>query len=212
MAIDVQLYDPQSGLRARLGSEGQLNVVVHPHPPIDEAVAALPFRQYFTDDGGATGSNDMRVNGSTTNADFYVTAHNEHDVYIKTVSVLISDTGAVLNKFGALTALTNGIEFFHDTQDTGVTVIHEAIQNNLDFVRLGLGIPPVGGGTTAFRADVSGSGADSYLPIIDLKNTFGLQWGLRLRKGTNDKLIFRIKDNLSAGIDEFNIIAYGIKI
>lgn len=212
MSLNVKLYDPKSGLHAKIDSEGQLNVVVHPHPPIDEAVAPLPFRQYLTDDGSSTGSNDMRVNGATTNVDYYIKASNESDLYIKTVSVLIADAGAKLNLFGALSALSNGIEFLHDTQDTGETIIHDAIKTNLDFVRLGMGVPPIGDGTSAFRADLSGGGADSYLPVIDLKATFGLQWGLRLRRATNDKLIFRIKDNLSTGMDQFDAIAFGIKI
>jgi hypothetical protein len=37
-----------------------------------------------------------------------------------------------------------------------------------------------------------------------------MPWGLRLRKGTTDKLIFRVRDAL-AGLDIFNAIAYGIR-
>lgn len=47
--------------------------------------------------------------------------------------------------------------------------------------------------------------------IYDFAFIFGSPYGLRLRAGTNDKLIFKIRDNLSSGIDEHNAIAYGIK-
>jgi hypothetical protein len=128
------------------------------------------------------------------------------------VSVIISDGSAVLNKFGNLNALTNGIEFEHVTNENGSIVIHDSIKTNLDFIRLGLSTPAPGDGTGAFRADVSGASGETYLPVIDFELTFGLQWGLHLRKGTNDKLVFRINDDLSTGIDQFDAIAYGVQI
>jgi len=45
---------------------------------------------------------------------------------------------------------------------------------------------------------------------MDLKETFGLMYGLRLRRGTRDKLEFAVNDAL-AGLITFNIIAYGIQ-
>lgn len=66
--------------------------------------------------------------------------------------------------------------------------------------------------TEAFLADVSGGGTEkSYLPAIDFKEIYGLPWGLRLRKGTKDRLIFRIQDNLST-ISTFNAIATGTRV
>jgi hypothetical protein len=199
---------------ANVTDEGALNVIVHPHPPTVDVTPLLPFRQYFTATGSSGGSNDMRVDGSTTPVDFWVTADNvaTKDTWIKTVSVIISDGGARLNLFGALSALTTGIEFLHITNENGEITIHDSIKTNLDFIRLGLSTPAPGDGTTAFRADISGSGADSYLPVIDFEMTFGLQWGLHLRKGTTDKLVFRINDDLSTGIDQFDAIAYGVQI
>jgi len=64
----------------------------------------------------------------------------------------------------------------------------------------------------AFLADVSGGGTSkSYLPMIDMAETYGLPFGLRLKKGTTDKIFFRINDNLT-GLDKFNAIAYGLRI
>lgn len=199
------------GGRLKINGEGELAVTVHTHPPTDEEIAALPFRQYFTDDGFDTGSNDLRVDGSTTNVEFSINAQQDKEVYIKTLSVVIADASATLNKFGNITALTNGVEFYWFNTETGVIQIHEGLTTNFEFVRLGVGQPSFGNTTNAFRAsNVSGS-SEGYIPTIDLAVTFGLPWGVRLRKATTDKLVFKVRDDLT-GVDAFNIIGYGIQI
>jgi len=209
--IKTQLVDTKTGNTAHINGEGEVSVVVHPHPPIDEEVHATPFRQYFTADGTTAGSEDLTVDGSTNEVRFWVQAHADHDIYLRTLSSIISDAGAKLNLFGAAAALTNGVLFSHETQETGTSVLHEGLKTNLDMVRLALGSPAIGTGTDAFKADISGGGADSYLPSINLADIFGLPWGLRLRKGTEDKLIITIRDNIST-VTQFDIIAYGIQI
>ena len=51
----------------------------------------------------------------------------------------------------------------------------------------------------------------SYLPNMDMKELYGLNWGLQLRKGTLDKIIFRVQDDLT-GLTTFNAIATGTRI
>jgi hypothetical protein len=211
--IKVHLSDGYGkGNRAKVNGEGELGVVVHPHPPADEIVTVLPFRQYFTTDGTSSGSNDMIVNGSTTAVDFYVEAVPEYDIYINSISVEIGDSGSPnLNSFGALSALTNGIEWIYFNQDQAEYQLHDGIKTNKEFIRLSNLRGAFGDGSSAFLADVSGgSSTKSYLPSIDISENFGMPWGLRLQKGTTDKLIFRVRDAL-AGLDVLNAIAYGIR-
>ena len=212
--IPVQLTDGHgTGNKARVGQEGEVSVVVHPHPPRDENAffgTPLPFRQYFTDDGYSTGSNDMRVDGSTNNQTFCIQAEEEKDIYIGRISVVIADASASLNKFGNLTALANGIEFRWVSQDLGDTIIHEALKTNFDFVRLGGGSPAFGTTTNAFRASNVSGNSEAYIPQVDFSEIFGLPWGIRLRKGTTDKLQFTIRDDVS-GVDQFDTIGYGIR-
>ena len=40
---------------------------------------------------------------------------------------------------------------------------------------------------------------------------FGMPYGIRLRKGTTDKLVFKVQDDLSTLV-VFDAIAYGLKI
>lgn len=204
MALKVELVDPKNGHTANINGEGEINVVVHPHPPKNEVDAGIPFRQYFQT---AAGSNNMVV---TTTTEFSITADQTRDIYVKSASVLLADAGANLAEFGALTALTNGVKLEWITTDFGTSVIHEGIKDNLEFIRLAGGQPAFGTGSSAFLADISGGGADAYLPFIDFTMLFGKPWGIRLRAGTRDRLTWTVQDNLT-GITTFNIIGYGSK-
>ena len=198
---------------AAVNEEGTLNVVVHPHPPVGETLSGEVFRQYFTDDGYATGSKDMKVDGSVSEAKFCISASKDYDIYIKSISVVIGDDGSPsLNKFGNLIALNNGVRWSQFSNDLGDYELHDGIKTNLEFIRIGVDTAAIGTGTNAFLADVSGGGTEkSYLPTIDLAETFGLAYGIRIKKGSNDKLVFTVRDNL-LNLTTFNAIGYGLRI
>jgi len=197
------------GNKAKIDGEGALQTVVHPHPPLDEASTSIPYRERFTDGASVT---NMNVDGSSTNVDYYVEASQTHDIYINSLSVRIGDAGSpTLNKFGALSALTNGVEWKWVTNDLGTSILHEGLKTNLEFIRTGHKTHAIGTGTDAYLADVSGGASEkAYLPIIDISEQFGKPWGIRLRKGTTDRMVFVIKDDLT-GLINFDCIAYGTK-
>ena len=214
MALPTVIVDGDGdGHELKIYEEGAIGVVEHRHPPLDEEIAALPFRQYMTDDGSASGSNAMKVDGSSTNVDFYVKASEDYDIYIKSISVLIGDGGSpALNKYGALAALTNGVQWCYFNNNIALYELHDGIKTNLEFIRIGVDTAGIGTGADAFLADVSGGGTEkSYLPTIDLEETFGVRYGLRLRKGTEDRIIFTVRDDLT-GLTTHNAICYGIRI
>lgn len=207
--IKVAIVNPKNGDASRIGTEGELPVVVHPHPPIEDDFIYLPFRQYFTDNGEASGSNDMRVVGSAASPiDFYITAKTESDVFIKTIAVVIADAQATLSRFGNITALTNGVEFVFESQSLGTIVINDALRSNFDFVQQAGGQPAVGSGNDSFRAPNVVGSSEAYIPIIDLGMLFGTPYGIRLSKSTLDRLVFRVKDDTSA-VDRFDIVGFG---
>jgi hypothetical protein len=212
MSLPVEIVNPSTGDRAKVSPEGAVQVVNHGHAPVSETIFAIPFRQYFTDDGTSSGDEDMIVDGSVSEKEFYVKADSEMDTYIVTISVDLSDGGTPnMNKFGDLSALTNGLEVNYVTEDQGTIVMHDGIKTNREFVRFGNETPPIGDGTSVFLADVSGAGEKAYLPKMDVVEQFGLPFGIKLRKGTNDKLSFVVRDAL-AGLITFNIIAYGNRL
>lgn len=211
--LKVQIVDGQgSGKAAKINGDGEFSVTVNAHPPGSERSVAFPFRQYLTSTGISSGSNDMIVDGSSTAQSFYVSAKQDRDIYIKTLSIRIGDTGTVtLNRFGALTELTNGCRLIYRNDALGEVVIADELKTNLSLLRLGMASGAVGTGDDAYLLDVQGGGAeDTYLPVLDLAQTFGMPWGLRIKKGSNDRFLFSVHDNLT-GLITFNAIAFGIQ-
>ena len=192
---------------------GNIYTVERQYPPTDLDIVAIPFRQYFTDNGTSTGSNVMAVNGSTNFVDFSINASAEYDIFIKYITCEIGDGGTPsLNKFGSLSALTNGVAWYWDTQQESLYELHEGIKTNKEFIRIASDTAAIGTGTEAFLADVSGGGTEkSYFPNIDMEEIYGFKYGLRLRKGTLDRLVFRVQDNLT-GLSTFNAIATGTRL
>jgi hypothetical protein len=188
------------GIPWKVDLEGNGNVSVATHPPLDEKVIGLPFRKYFTNNG----SNDMAVNGSlAAPVEFCVAADPIYDTWIKSVNIKLADAGAQFNEFGALPALANGVELLWSSQQIGEFVIHDGIKDNLEFFRLG--------GQTPNIVDISGAGSDAVIVQVDMFGIFSPPFGLRLRAGTTEKLVLNVRDNIS-GVDSFNVIAYGINV
>jgi hypothetical protein len=202
----------EDGKQLKINGEGEVSVVIHQHPPIDEEITALPFRGYFTD-GEKAPSSDMNVDGSTNYVDYFIPASTDFDIYIKYITVEIGASGTPnLNKFGSLTALTNGVSFYWDSQKEPLYELHEGIKTNKEFIRIASDTGAIGTGVDAYLADVSGGGTEkSYLPSIDMSEIYGLPWGLRLRRNSLDKIIFRVQDDLT-GLSTFNAIATGTRI
>jgi hypothetical protein len=164
------------------------------------------FRQYMTDDGTATGSEDMKVDGSATAVEFWIAADNDDDRYITTLSFVIADANAVLNKFGNVAALTNGCHLYYETPAQNVD-IHTALKSNFDFVRLCLGAPAFALATTAFRAGNVVGTSEGYIPVLDLRQLVP-PFGIKLDRGTTQRLALKVRDDCT-GVDGFDCIAYG---
>ena len=208
--IYVKLKDSSNGNIAKVDEEGAIHVIAHPHPPLEEQVHSKPFRQRFTDVNGVA---NMNVNGSVTNVSFSINASEDYDIFVKSIFVEIADGGSpALNKFGALASLTNGVQWIYFNQNEGSYLLHEGIKTNKEFIRLGNETHGIGTGTDAYLADTSGGGTEkAYLPIIDVGELFGMQYGLRLRKGTTDRLTWKVRDDLT-GLVTFDAIATGQRI
>lgn len=205
--IKSSIIDSRNGNTLRVGEEGAINVYLIPKPaPTNQKV--LPYVDFLKLEG--VGTTSMLVDGSITNQDFFINAKS-YDIYINSLVFVIADAGALLNQFGALTALTNGLEFYYFSQTEGKYTIEDGLKTNFDMVRLANFEPSFGSGNDSFKAfNVSGA-SEAFVGIIDLEDIFGVQWGLKLSKDSTDKLGFIVKDDISA-IDAMNIKCYGIRV
>ena len=186
---------------------GAMSVLDQPFPSFGVGQNVRPFRQFLTDDGTPTGSSDMLVDGSVTPVDFFVQAPQAIDLYITRLSFIVVDMNMTLNSFGNIAALTNGLRLFY-TDELGEVDIADSLQTNFDIVRLCSGLPSFGDGTAAFIANNVVGNSEGIIPVLDLKDTFGFRWGLQFRNGSTQRLVLRIRDDIT-GIDAMNVIIYG---
>ena len=192
----------QGGLEARITQDGELRVSNAPYPPFG-AQQARPFRPYLTLDGTAGGSNDMGVDGSVTNVEFYVPASTTDDRYITNIAMLVGYGGTSQPYlFADAVALANGCRM-HFVSLRGEVDIHDGIKTNQDMFRLS---------HEAVRSDweVRGVNANNdygYFITIDLESVMPV-FGVKLDAGTTQRLIMTIRDDCT-NADSFNAIAYG---
>jgi hypothetical protein len=174
--------------------------------------AARIFRQHMTDDGLVSDgtNNDMqRVGTAAAPINFYIPAPADADRYIKTVIFTIADATAVLNNFGNITALTNGCHLYYEDTDLGQVTIDNALKSNYDFIKLaGASAHGIGTGTSSYRASNVLGASEGYIAVLDFAKQFGIPWGVRLRKGSNLRLVMAVQDD-TTGVDQFDAVAYG---
>lgn len=204
MSVGFKLEDGKgSRYAAHVNSHGELSVIPTDHPPL-EAQKTRPFRQYFTDDGLATGSNDMGVDGSVTPAEFYVATDPDVDRYIKQLSFIVAYGGSgapYLWADGA--ALATGIRIYY-TSTPGEQDIHDGILSNQDLFRLS--DAPL---TSVWQLrHVNANNDYGYFVSVDL-TVFGSRHGIKLDRGADQRLVISIRDNVGLAADTFNCIAYG---
>lgn len=206
MSIDITIKDGKGqGRKVEVDENNALVVTDTGIPPEKTKVTLKPFSTLLANSSGTT---DMRVNGSTTNVDFYIQAGADGDRFIHTLAFTIADAGAQLNEFGNLTALTNGCQLIYQDSDLGDVVLADNLKSNFDFVQACNFEPTFGTGTAAFLASNVVGTSEAYVPILDIQDVFGVLHGIRLPKGTTRKLLLRIRDNVST-IDRFDVRAYG---
>ena len=198
-------------------------------PPVTDQDLQIVYRKFLTLNGDGT-TTSMLVDGSTTPQLFYVEANPDNDIYITSLSIVIQglNINLGLNFAGLGSALTNGCRLFYEDKN-GEINIGTDLDTNFELVRLCQGNPSFGNDVNAFKvpelAPSGGGGkggvktSDGYIPVLDFPEVFGFNYGLRLQRGTTNRLIFEINDDLRITTDGgplpddagFNIIVYGFE-
>lgn len=204
--LKTSIHSQKEGNALKINNDGSINTFIIPSPPVNMESNALPFSEYLKLDG--TGTTSFLIDGSVTNRDFHLAA-KEYDIYINTIVFEIADAGATLANFGALAALTNGLDFYYFNQKNGKYLIESSLKTNYDFIKLANFDPSYGTGNAAFQLTNAISASEAYVGVIDLEDVFGLPWGLKLRANSTDRLGFTVKDNIT-GLDVMTIKVYGI--
>lgn len=188
------------------------------YPPVLEDQKAVVFVQPFTlNNDGVTTS--MKVNGSVTPQKFIVQPEADSDIYISSITIIIlADlTTTDLGEFGGTTPLTNGCKFYIETSENGEIIINDSLKTNYDLVRMAVGYPNPGiTAGTEFKVGAVTSNSDEGFLIVLRFADYGYDreysGGILLRKNTNDRMVFEIRDNLNlanSSLARLDAIAYG---
>lgn len=161
--------------------------------------ALLVEREYLTN---SAGSSNLNINGSVTAVDFSVRAESGVTKWITGFDVLFEDgqmdmSTTEFRRFGdAAATLTNGILIFAEQSGVTTNIAVDPIQVMGDFFNY----------------------ADSYVNLVNAvaANTDFLRWTFMLDKpivipaGSQDRFVFRIRDDLTA-MNSFKVVARGYK-
>lgn len=209
MPIDAHIRDPFTGRGLRVNHEGAVGNVEHAHPSLEDAVNLLPFRVDFEQAGNAQMAG--AVGTLAAPQEFSVDAVSTYDTWIKTISTEVTDTNPSASLFGSLPRLTNGVSFVWVSE--GIERVLATVRSNFELIRFGSTSTPAWGvGANAFTVtNAIGQNDDSYLISVDLNALLGFRWGLRLRKGTNDRILWRVQDDLD-GLLSFTSICGGTQL
>jgi len=188
---------------AGVTEDDELCVIGAPYPPLT-IQKVHPLRQYLTADGLPGGDNDMGVDGSVNNVDYYIQSNALEDRYITTLNFIVAyGASGAPYEWANGTELTNGSRLFYDSIN-GKRDIHDAIKTNQDLFRLHLDLIP-----TAWEVRHVGANNDyGYFITLDLTK-LGLPFGVKLDRGSDQRLTMRIRDNAGTDADIFNCIVYG---
>lgn len=192
-----------SGLKQRINDDNAAYTTQIPYPPLIKQ-KTQPFKQFLTDDGLATGSNDMGIDGSTTVTDFFIPADNEDDRYVTELNFLIGYGGSAQPyQFADGAALATGIRIFY-TNEQGEKDIAISLKANQDLLRL----RKTGVDTNWELRGINTLNDYGFFFTIDLTR-FSPVYGIKLDAGSSQKLIVRIQDNVGATADALNAEAIG---
>ena len=199
MTVATRISGPDN-VNVAVTKDQELSTITSPYPPFSTQ-KIQPFRQYLTN---SSDSNEMAVNGSITNVDFYVEADRDNDRYITSLNWIVGyGTSGSPYQWADGTALTNGSRLFYQNY-MGEVDIHEGIKTNQDLFRLSFDRV-----VTAWQVrGVNAANDYGYFITTDLTR-LGFVFGIKLDAGTTQRLTCRIRDNAGTSADTFNCIAYG---
>lgn len=158
------------------------------------ANTALGFTTSLVIGANGTGSNQLTVNGSSTNVRFSLTIPEGYQFTVAELRVFIRDDTTAVNKtFGGLPQLTNGVLFEYKTALAPTGTLLNATSNAELFAQ-------------------STQGAiylDAYTDLSDITHAkIEFIEGITLRPSTSDGIFITVRDNLT-GLLGFTVTARG---
>ena len=204
MPVTVHVEDGKhTGRKQHVTIEGAALTTSDGSPPLLPQHCHV-FRDYLRDTAGAF---SMDVAGALNAPhNFYIAADPDDDRYITAINFYAGygGTANLYHWFDSGAALANGCQLYYETED-GLIYIHDAITTNSALLRLCV--------TGIMRTDWQ---SRNFLAVNDYGFICSVDflrmmppYGIKLDRGTTQKLVFAIRDNITAATDVFNCTAHG---
>lgn len=209
LAVKIKSGGGKKGNHAKVTDNDavQVALVLPDLPPSGTPPRRRPFTAKIDIHNGGT-------NGSVTPVEYTLVESdptNTFNYWVQTITVVISDGTQNYSKYGALAALTNGIDIFSEIQGTTDYLARGAKTGGELLILAASGeiFPTNPAAITGWSTN-----DDALVAVFDLNEQIpeagGLS-GIEIGRGTFDKLCIRINDNLTALSDHF-VIVKGFKL
>jgi hypothetical protein len=201
--LKTVIYHPENGRTAEVTNQNALKVTIV-EPDIVTTGETSRRRKLADYLRNSSNSFDANVNGSVTVQEFKISASVDYEIYISSLSIVIIDSSMTMNKFGGITALTNGVTLYVEEQGEK-TYVFENIKTSG-----ALGIETKQPATNFYLMNNWSGVSDAHVFFIDL-TLDNPPYGLKLGIGTNDKCVLEVRDNLT-GLDGMFVKVFGSRL
>lgn len=151
-----------------------------------------------------SGNTDLTVDGSLTSVDFFVESDNDFDIHIMSCDVLIAALQVPLNRFGNIVGgLATGFDLRVIESGVETFIIEKATTNGEVIVQ---------SGDASAAVELTSYLANSNAWVVRVPLAEFVPGGLRLGRGTLDRFVATINDDLTvAGMDMMEVAIFGYK-
>lgn len=214
MAVKNRILDGKGkGFEAEVSSHHGLSVSeIFPDLPDTGTKNRYRFyRALLGSTGADSGTTNMNVNGSVTAQEFYIGSHADYDIHIMGIAIVIADDSVVHNRFGNIstTTVTSGWDLYLIESDETTYLVENARTSGEVLFQSGF-FNAYGDAASTWELTNWGplttdanDATTIYLPIATW-----VPVGVRLGRGTDDKLVSVVNDDLT-GLTEFYCRVFG---
>lgn len=208
--IKISITDFFNKNKVRVTDDGEL-LTSSNNIPIVPSVGTENRVQFLSAVLGSTGASsgivNQNVDGSVTPQEFFLQASVDYDIHIMQIAIIVADPGVAHQKFGSLSSLTNGWDLIINESSVDTFIINKAKTGGQLIGQSGFN-NPFGQGAQSFEL-INWTGTEDA-QIINIPLSKWIPDGLRIGRGTTDKIYSSVNDDLS-NLSEVTVRVFGYK-
>lgn len=211
MAVGLHIKDALNDLTAHVDGNHALRVSTS-KPDVDPIGTPNRYRYLhgkLGTSGMDSGTLSQNINGSSTPQEFYIASDTAFDIYIMVINIVIADGNIAHNMFGGINPsnLVNGWDLYVKELGIITYLVENAFSSGEVVTQAGFFNPYGNAGTSWELTSYTGVSDAHTISIPMFQYVPG---GLRLGRGTTDRLVSVIADDFT-GLTDFFVAVHGYK-